>query len=128
MWLGLIGLLVSLRVIHFSVFGMENVEVRIFHELLGATITFWMELAGGNVFQHFVIRIVRRLDFIVVFDFSSGNSTASFWLVLVGYAFHSTVHCEGVAGEFASAKAFSPHGLERDFAFLCEVFLPKFVY
>lgn len=68
MWLGLIELLVSLRVIHFSVFGMENVEVRICHELLGATINFWMGLAGWNVFQHFVIRIVRRLDFIAVFD------------------------------------------------------------
>lgn len=68
MWLGLIGLLVSLRVIHFSVFGMENVEVRICHELLSATITFWMGLAGGNVFQHFVIRVMRRLDFIAVFD------------------------------------------------------------
>lgn len=62
------------------------------------------------------------------FDFSSGNSVDSFWFVLVEYALNSIVHCKGGAGEFAASKVFSPHCLERDFAFLCKVFFPKFIY
>ncbi len=69
-----------------------------------------------------------HLGFVAEFDFSFGNSAAFFWLVLVGYALNLVTYCEGGAGEFAASEVFSPHCLERDFAFLCKVFLPKFVY
>ncbi len=65
---------------------------------------------------------------IVEFDFLSGDSDASFWLVLVGYVLNSVIYCEGGAGEFAASEVFSPPCLERNFALLCELFLPKFVY
>lgn len=35
---------------------MENVGVRIYYELLGVTVPFWIWLAGGDVFQQFTIR------------------------------------------------------------------------
>lgn len=125
---------------------MKDVKVGICHELFGAAIAFGMGIFGGGVLQHFVIRVMGHLGFVAVFDsvenpdkgqlvikiaefdFSSGNSADSFWLVLVGYALNSIVHCKSGAGEFAASEVFSPHCLKRDFAFLCEVFFPKFVY